>query len=36
MSVPNFSSLACLEVPEKLGVCGGVGGVVWVPSDYYV
>ena len=26
--MPNFSSLAGLEVPEKFGV-GGVGGVVW-------
>ena len=31
--MPNFSSLAGLEVPEKFGV-GGVGG--WVPSEYYV
>ena len=24
--MPNFSSLAGLEVPEKFGVVGGVGG----------
>ena len=30
MSVPNFSSLAGLEVTEKFGV----GGVGWVPSEY--
>ena len=36
--MPNFSSLAGLEVPEKFGVVGGVawGGVGWVPSEYYV
>ena len=27
MSVPNFSSLAGLEVAEKFVVVGGVGGV---------
>ena len=28
--MPNFSSLAGLEVPEKFGVgWGGVGGVGW-------
>ena len=30
--MPNFSSLAGLEVTEKFGVV--VGG--WVPSEYYV
>ena len=31
--MPNFSSLAGLEVTEKFGV-GGVGW--WVPSEYCV
>ena len=29
--MPNFSSIAGLEEPEKFG-----GGVMWVPNDYYV
>ena len=36
MSVPNFSSLAGLEVAEKF-VLGGGGGVGWWGTpDYYV
>ena len=31
--MPNFSSLAGLEVTEKFMVGGGVG---WVPSEYCV
>ena len=34
--MPNFSSLAGLEVPEKFVGGGGVGGVGWVPSKYCV
>ena len=34
--MPNFSSLAALEVTEKFVRGGGVGGVGWVPSEYYV
>ena len=30
MSVPNFSSLAGLEVAENFVVVGGVGAVGWV------
>ena len=36
MSVPNFSSLAGLEVDEKFVLGGGVGGVGWGTRDYYV
>ena len=32
--MPNFSSLAGLEVTEKFVWSGG--GVGWVPSEYYV
>ena len=34
MSVPNFSFLAGLEVPEKF--VGGGGWWWWVPSEYCV
>ena len=33
MSVPNFSSLACLEVPEKFGVVWGGGFQVATMSN---
>ena len=33
--MPNFSSLAGLEVAEKF-VGGGGGGVGWGTRDYYV
>ena len=36
MSVPNFSSLACLEVPEKFVWVGGVCTVIFMSNPTVV